>query len=377
MFWDKNYSKGISINISILSILAIAYILYIWSSLILPFVIALLLSFWIISVAGFFKSKWMNKFFSFLFSAISFFIFFFIIWWIINTNINEISTPENILKYQNRLEILVWPILEYLSKFNISEDSLKDSFLNNIDFSTIFGNITWAIATIVWSASLIIIYVLFISLEYRFFKTKLELMSDSPFKRARLSSIISKIQNDVKTYFLIKTITSFATWALTYFTLLWFWVDFALFWAFSIFILNFIPTIGSIIWVWIITIFSIIQFGFTLLLVALILILIGIQILIWNIIEPKLMWSKLNLSPLVILLSLWLWGSIWGVIWMLLSVPIMVIINIILSKFDSTKSISILLSEKWIIETTDEISIQKTRKKLYIFLKKKFVDIKQ
>ena len=372
MFWETNYSKMILLNITILTIIAISYLLFLWSSLILPFVIALLVSFWIISVSGFFEKIWMNKFFSYLFSAISFFIFFFIVWWIINTNINEIAAPENITKYQNRLESLSTPILDYLTRFNIDESAIKQKLLKNIDFSSLFGNITWAIGTILSSASLIIIYVLFILLEYRFFKEKIELMSSNPIKRARTSSIISKIKNDVRAYFMIKTLTSVTTWLLTYITLVSFHVDFALFWAFSIFILNFIPTVWSIIWVWIIAIFAVIQFGFNIVLLSLLLILVWIQILIWNIIEPRLMWSKLNLSPLVILLSLWLWGSIWWVVGMLLSVPIMVIINIVLSKFESTKPISILLSEKWIIETEEEITIERTREKLYKLFKNKF-----
>ncbi len=371
MFWENNYSKLILVNITILTIIAISYLLFLWSSLILPFVIALLVSFWIISVSGFFEKIWMNKFFSYLFSALSFFIFFFLVWWIINTNINEIATPENITKYQNRLESLATPILDYLTKFNIDEWAIKQKLLKNVDFTTLFGNITWAIGTILSSASLIIIYVLFILLEYRFFKEKIELMSANPIKRAKTSSIIKKIKNDVKAYFMIKTLTSVTTGILTYITLIAFRVDFALFWAFSIFILNFIPTVWSIIWVWIVAIFAVIQFGFNILLLSLLLILVWIQILIWNIIEPRLMWSKLNLSPLVILLSLWLWGSIWGVVGMLLSVPIMVIINIVLSKFDSTKPISILLSEKWVIETEEEITIERTREKLYKLFKSK------
>jgi len=373
MFKDDESGKIIAINISILSIIAIFYLLYIWSSLILPFVIALLMSFWIISVSGFFYKLWMNKFLAYISSFISFFAFFFFVGWIINTNINEIAAPENIEKYQNRLESIVSPILEYLTKFNIDQESIKQKILKNIDFSNLFGNITWAIGNILSSASLIIIYVLFILLEYRFFKDKIELMSNNPIKRARINSIISKIKNDVRVYFMIKSTTSFITWILTYITLISFNVDFALFWAFSIFILNFIPTVGSIIWVWIVSIFAVIQFGFNIILLSLLMILVWIQILIWNIIEPRLMWSKLNLSPLVILLSLGLWGSIWGVVWMLLSVPIMVIINIILSKFDSTKSISILLSEKWVIDSDENINIEKTREKLYKLLKKKFV----
>ncbi len=369
MFKTDNYSKIIAINASFLSILALLYLLYVWSWLILPFVISLLLSFWIISVANFFKKLWINTFLAYLSSFVSFFVFFFVVWWIINTNINEITKPENIDFYQNRIESITTPILDYLTKFNVNEDAIRQKIIKSIDFSSLFWNITWAITTILSSAWLIFVYVLFILLEYRFFKEKLDKMSTNPLKKARINSMLSKIKNDIRTYFFIKTITSIITWVLSYLVLVAFKVDFALFWWFSIFILNFIPTIWSIIAVIIVSIFAMIQFWFNLLLLFLVSILIWIQFLIWNVIEPKLMWSKLNLSPLVILLSLWLWGSIWWIIWMLLSVPIMVIINIILSKFDSTKPIAILLSEKWNIDLEDDITIERTREKLYKLVK--------
>jgi len=371
MFNREDYSKVVAINATLLSIIAICYLLYAWSSLILPFVIALLVSFWIISVSNFFQKLWVNSFLSYIASFVSFFVFFFLVWWIINTNINEITKTENIEFYQNRLETLSTPILDYLTKFNVNEEVVKQKLLKNIDFSTLFGNITSAITSIVSSAGLIFIYVLFILLEHRYFKEKLELMSSNPLKRSRINSIVSKIKNDIRAYFFIKTLTSITTWVLSYIVLVLFKVDFALFWGFSIFILNFIPTIGSIIAVTIISIFAAIQFWLNIVLVFLVSILIWIQFMIWSVIEPKLMWSKLNLSPLVILLSLGLWGSIWGVIWMLLSVPIMVIINIVLSKFDSTKPISILLSEKWSIDTEEDITIEKTREKLYKLIKNK------
>ncbi len=369
MFKTDNYSKIIAINASFLSILALLYLLYVWSWLILPFVISLLLSFWIISVANFFKRLWVNTFLAYLSSFISFFVFFFVVWWIINTNINEITKPENIDFYQNRIESITTPILDYLTKFNVNEYAIRQKIIKSIDFSSLFWNITWAITTILSSAWLIFVYVLFILLEYRFFKEKLDKMFTNPLKKARINSMLSKIKNDIRTYFFIKTITSITTWVLSYLVLVAFKVDFALFWWFSIFILNFIPTIWSIIAVIIVSIFAMIQFWFNLLLLFLVSILIWIQFFIWNVLEPKLMWSKLNLSPLVIFLSLWLWGSVWWIIWMLLSVPIMVIINIILSKFDSTKPIAILLSEKWNIDLEDDIKKKKTREKLYKLVK--------
>jgi len=372
MFNREDYSKVVAVNATLLSIIAFCYLLYIWSSLILPFVIALFVSFWIISVANFFHTKLnINTFLAYLSSFVSFFVFFFIVGWIINTNINEITKPENINFYQNRIETISTPILDYLTKFDVNEEAIRQKLLKSINFSSLFSNITWAIASIVSSAGLIVIYILFILLEHRYFKNKLELIASNPIKKARLNSIISKIKNDVRAYFFIKTLTSITTWVLSYIVLVLFKVDFALFWGFSIFILNFIPTIWSIIAVSIISIFAIIQFWFNLTWITLVSSLIWIQILIWNIVEPKLMWSKLNLSPLVILLSLWLWGSIWGIIWMLLSVPIMVIINIVLSKFDSTKPISILLSEKWSIDTEEDITIEKTRERLYKLIKTK------
>jgi len=356
---------------TIFLVIAIIYLLYIWAFLILPFVIALLISFWIISVSSFFRNMWMNTFFSYLFSAFSFFIFFFLVFWIINSNIEEMTSPKKIEFYQNKLDLVTTPLFDYLTKFNIDENALKEKILTNIQFWEIFGTITWVVTSIISNAGLIIIYILFILLEHRFFREKVDLMISNPLKKSKINSIINKIKKDVRWYFFIKTLTSISTGVLSYITLFSFWVDFALFWAFIIFTLNFIPTIGSIIAVSIVSIFAILQFWFNINLFFLISILISIQILIWSIIEPKLMWSRLNLSPLVILLSLWLWWVIWWVIGMLLSVPIMVIINIVLSKFDSTRPISILLSEKWYIDDEDEIDIEKTRQKIYKFLKKK------
>ena len=70
-----------------------------------------------------------------------------------------------------------------------------------------------------------------------------------------------------------------------------------------------------------------------------------IQIVVGNVIEPKLMGDSLNLSALVVILSLSFWGAIWGITGMILSVPITVAIVIVCAAFPSTKRVAILLSE--------------------------------
>jgi AI-2 transport protein TqsA len=121
-------------------------------------------------------------------------------------------------------------------------------------------------------------------------------------------------------------------------------VDFAGVWGLLIFLLNFIPTVGSIIATIFPAMIALAQSdGYTLF----ILVLVGIgalQIGIGNILEPRLMGNSFNLSPIVILLNLGLWQYIWGIPGMFLCVPFLIILTIILSHFPGTRPIAIILS---------------------------------
>ena len=79
-----------------------------------------------------------------------------------------------------------------------------------------------------------------------------------------------------------------------------------------------------------------------------------IQVFIGNFLEPKWLGNSMNISPLFSIISLVFWGMLWGTTGMVISVPITVVILIILSQFESTKSIAILLSEKGEIRQKNE-----------------------
>jgi predicted PurR-regulated permease PerM len=200
----------------------------------------------------------------------------------------------------------------------------------------------------------------------------LRLMIGGHARGKEISDMIERIKWDIKSYFVIKTVVSFITWALSYIVMQSFGLDFALFWAFLIFALNYIPSIWSIIAVTFPALLSLIQFDSYYTFVFMTSFLVGIQTLMWNIIEPKFVGNKLNLSPLVIIISLWFWWAIWWVVWMLLSVPIMVIINIVLAKIPSTRPIAILLSEKWELQIEGDVEVEKTRRKFVNHVRKKF-----
>lgn len=122
-------------------------------------------------------------------------------------------------------------------------------------------------------------------------------------------------------------------------------LDFAGFWALLIFVLNFIPNIGSLVATILPTLLALVQFDT---LVPFMIIGIGVgttQLIIGNFIEPPLMGRSLNISPLVVLLSLVLWGSMWGIPGMFLCVPITVVLMIILYQFESARWIAVALSK--------------------------------
>ncbi|MCY4192269.1 MAG: AI-2E family transporter, partial [Rhodospirillaceae bacterium] len=138
-------------------------------------------------------------------------------------------------------------------------------------------------------------------------------------------------------------------------------VDFAEFWAVLFFLFNYIPTIGAIIGVFFPAMFMIVQFSSVPLIISVIAVLIAIPTIINNFVEPRMMGRSLNLSSLVIIMSLILWGSIWGIIGMFLCVPIMVILNIILAKFEPTRPVAVLLSANGEIDSNRVVAAARAR----------------
>ena len=121
-------------------------------------------------------------------------------------------------------------------------------------------------------------------------------------------------------------------------------VDYPVFWGFIVFLFNYIPTIGSMLAVAFPAALALVQFDTSSEFFLVVLLLGGLQFLIGNVLEPKLMGSSLNISGIVIMLSLALWGAIWGVVGMVLCVPLTVVTMIICARFPAWRPIAVLLS---------------------------------
>jgi predicted PurR-regulated permease PerM len=190
---------------------------------------------------------------------------------------------------------------------------------------------------------LIFIFMFFLFLEYPYLNDKIK--EAFSFREAKKFNIIStRILNLVGRYFFIKLIISFLTGLEVWGALKLLGVDFALVWGGIAFALNFVPTVGSTVVVILISIQGIVQFYPEVFLPTLVFLLnLGIQQLMGNLIEPRIQGSNLNLSPVLILISLAFWAWLWGPLGAILAVPITVMLRVMFSYFDSTKFISILM----------------------------------
>ena len=367
--FNQQQKQESNIPLIIIAAFIIFYTLYIWASIIIPFIVAVLFSFAIIWLSNFYQNLKIPKIISMILSLLTYVFIFWSIWQLINSNIDELI--KKLPDYQNQV---IWLIKQFFQATHIPEPKSINDMLTNINITKIFETVFSGITAIFQNTGMIFFYTLFILLEYRYFSDKLSLMIIDESKRNNIKETIKKIKYDTKWYFIIKTIVSFFTALFSYLVMASLWLDFSIFWAFLIFILNFIPNVGSIIALFFPISIALIQKDMSLLSFSFITSgLIWIQILMWNIIEPKFMWNRLNLSPLAIILSLSFWWALWGIVGMLLSVPIMVIINIILAKIPSTKPIAILLSEKWELKIDTDEEVTKTRKRFLNKIKDKIL----
>ncbi len=261
--------------------------------------------------------------------------------------VNIRNLADNYPKYIDNISMVIKNIND---QFNIN---LIDDFktqVRDFNLAKLVSNVLQSLTDLLSNTFLIIIYTLFIFLEESNFSNKLKNVYTDKARYKNLNHILLNIEKSIANYIGVKSMTRISTGVLSYVALLIIGVDSALFWAFLIFLFNFIPTIGSIIATLFPAIFCLLQFGDIMPSIMVVIYVGAIQLIIGNILEPRFMGNSLNISPLVAITSLLVWGSIWGVTGMLLSIPITVIIVIIFAHFDSTKPIAIMLSEKGTID---------------------------
>ena len=337
---DKSISSFFSLAIITLTIVGLVY----GKALLIPFALAVMVWFLLNALANFIQrltnGKWIiPNWISLTMSLLIMLGLLVLVIEMISRNIGEVI--ETAPMYQKNIEVLFGDLLE---SFGLEKLPSMMELAKQVDIKSALSRVAGSLTVIAGNTGIILIYVIFLLLEQRSMESKLDALFREPGRRTKIHEILSEIQKDIEAYIAIKTLLSVATGLLSYIILIYIGVDYSEFWAFLIFLLNYIPTIGSLIATIFPALLALIQFeSFTSSLIVFVSIAL-IQFIIGNIIEPKMMGRSLNLSALVVLLSLALWGSIWGVVGMFLCVPLTVILMIIFTNFEKTRPIAVMLS---------------------------------
>jgi predicted PurR-regulated permease PerM len=243
-------------------------------------------------------------------------------------------------QYQARIDGLVGSMTGFLERFDVPvENSDLLEIFNPGSIMGWIGRGLKGLASLVSNAFMISLIVVFMLLEGVWIPTKVRVaFGEGSQTVQQLSHAATQIQR----YLAIKTLISLATGTLVAVLTAIIGLDFALVWGLLAFLLNFIPTIGSLIAAVPAVLMALVQLGPGSALAVGIGYLV-VNTLFGNIIEPNVMGRTLGLSTLVVFLSLVFWGWVLGPIGMLLSVPLTMIIKIILESSETTKPIAIML----------------------------------
>lgn len=343
---SEKYLRIITITLSLLLIIVLVFLLKELEAIILPFFIAIIITFLFEPFYNWMRKKKLPTVVSIIVVLITILVISNIASVVVYTGINSFtaSMPE----YQQRFDNLYNSAISFLEIEPEDEEKLKESLqlknlLADASFTSIITNIFTSVLNLFSNFILILLYVAFMLSEISSMKARMK-KAFSADNSKRFTKSLSDIFSEVRRYLVGKTVLALIQ-AIVLGIIMWlFGVDFFLIWAFLFFITDYIPNIGSFIATIFTAISVFLQYDNLVTPIVLITILVLIQNLKGNVVEPKVLGDKLDLSPILILLSLLFWGYIWGIPGMVLSVPIMSMLKIVLMNFEQTKSIGILMS---------------------------------
>lgn len=259
---------------------------------------------------------------------------------LIGSNIEQFS--KEVPTYQKNIEKIKSSVEEGISIDIVSE---IEKYSEDLDLAAIIQNILNSLTSFISDGFIVIIYVVFLLLEEPTFPKKLRALFSTEESYKKGTSILNSIDSMFSKYIVVKTLISLLTGVVSYIILVLIGVNFAVLWAFLIFLLNYIPNVGSLVATLFPILAAMLQFGSVL---PGLYVLLGVgatQVIVGNVIEPKVMGNSLNISGLVVIITLFAWGAIWGILGMVLSVPITVMMIIIFAQFPSTRGIAVMLSD--------------------------------
>ena len=238
--------------------------------------------------------------------------------------------------------------------FSPEAETAVEASIRSIQVSGYITTLAGQAGNLLSATTLVILFVGFMFAERLWFSTKLENLMHDKAQAARVGRIIHSIVRRVNHYLLVKTGVSASTGVAVYVLMEAFGLEFAGPMAILTFVLNYIPSVGSIIATILLALVALIQVSEPATALLIFVIAGMVQFMLGSVIDPMLMGRALRVSSFGIIVSLSFWGAVWGIPGMFLAVPIMVAIMIVCSHIPSARPVAVLLSREGLPDFEDE-----------------------
>ena len=331
MIKDKENNQLITISLTLIAIISVAFALYFTRPIMIPFILALFVRILIDPIIDFqTKNLRVHRIVAIIVAIFIIIGLFVIIIPIIFDSLAIFLKSAD--DYNFKVLLLIETVINKLQYFDIeiNKEIIRESFLS-LPF------LDWASSALSNGANFVAKFFLVVIMT-------LFLLVGST--GAKKSQTWENINNQVKKYIFVKFITSAFTGIIAG-SIYWFLgLDLAMIFGTLTFLLNFIPTFGSIVAILLPLPVGFLQFDDPAIIIMVIILPSIVHMIVGNMIEPKMFGQAFDLHPVTIIVALISWGMLWGITGMLLAAPLTAIMRISFNNFDTTRPFALLLSGK-------------------------------
>jgi AI-2 transport protein TqsA len=244
-------------------------------------------------------------------------------------------------QYEHRLNRL---LNEGAARLDLGPSMTLEELIHRVNPARYVGFAAMRLRDFTEGAVFVLVYLGFLLASRRGFAGKAAAMFVDEQSRRDLALVFERIRTGVESYVMVQTVVGLLISSLSAALMVAIGLPHALFWAFLIFLANYIPVIGAAVGVLLPPLFGLLQFNDLLHPLILLGGMEAVHFAIVQVLQPRLQGSRLNLDPVVVVFALAFWALVWGVIGAVLSTPLTVIAMAILAEFSATRPLAVLLS---------------------------------
>jgi len=263
---------------------------------------------------------------------------------VVQVRINVEALIGRLPDYQVNISLLLDRVDARFGLDQYWDGGLSRALLSQFNPQAIARSFLGALGSLGGLVLLIFLYTAFVLAEYANFVGKLHTALGDSRDVEQALRVTGDINQRIGGFLAIKTVVNLILGIISYAALVVLGIELAGFWAIVIGVLNYIPYLGSFAAVSFPVVMALAQSGSIRVAATTLVVLTILQVIVGSFVEPRMIGQRVNLSPLVVLISLAGWYALWGFSGAVLAIPLTVILLSVLSTMEFTRPVAILLS---------------------------------